>query len=111
MRGRSIWQEAAELHRNLCRVQEHALSTYALRGRRPEHERDSLASMLRDALETHTSARLTAARGAIFEDLLCQVFEILGEPHQDLHTLAERALKRKLVSHPSPGVTLVETYE
>ena len=108
MGGGSIRSASSELRRCLHQAYETAVATFPLSGRRPEHERDCLAALLRDALEVHTSAKVTATQSSIFENLLCFVFELLDEPHQNLHTLAERVLKRKLVSRPSAGVLMID---
>jgi hypothetical protein len=111
MRGGSIRDSVVETHETLLKAHEFAVAGFPTGGRGPEHERDMLAALLADALETHSSAKPTATRGKIFEELLCEIFSLLGETARDRHTLAERVLARKLVSRPGEGVVEISTYE
>ena len=70
-----------------------------------------MAALLREALEFHTSVKPSATRGQPFESLLRVAFEMAGEHWADLHTLAERALSRDVISRPPPGLTVIEPWE
>lgn len=111
MFGGSVRPGAIEIYRILRAAHQLAEDMFPRSGRRPEHERDGLAAQLADALELHTSAKPTPTRGMIFEELLRQAFGLIGKHYEDLHTLAERVLERRLVSRPSEGIVAIDTYE
>jgi hypothetical protein len=105
----SVRADALAIHRNLLLALSHASTEYP-NGARPKQERDALAALLADALRTHTSARPTATKGGIFDQLLQRAFGLAGERRGDLHTLAERVLKRHLISRPQDGLLSIDTY-
>jgi hypothetical protein len=110
-RGASIRDVVMDTHRTLEKAYAFAVENYPLRGRRPGHEREMLAAFLAEALEAHSSAKASATRGKIFEELLRETFSLVGETYEDLHTLAERALERDLIRRQGEAVTEFIPYE
>jgi hypothetical protein len=109
--GGSILDRAIQMHEVLREASQLADDMFPRSGRRPEHERDGLAAQLAEALEMHTSARPTATRAKIFEELLIHVFGLVGKHYTDLHRLAERVLERRLISRPTEGLLVITTHE
>lgn len=115
VRGLTAGAHIRDIVKETNRVLEKALALavehYPLSGRRPEHEREMLAAYLAEALKAHTSAKVTSTRGHIFEELLCEVFRLLGEASNDRHTLAERVIERQLIRGYGEAVTEFTPYE
>jgi prophage regulatory protein len=107
--GRSVWPSVLDAKHTLEKAYEYAV-THLPHGRRREHERNLLAALLRDALETHTNANATSRRGQVFEGLLIETFRLLGLKCKDPHILAERVIQRQLVSREGGGLA-ISTYE
>lgn len=110
---RSLLDDAKAIRDAAFAARAHAEATLPGRsqGQRRRTERDTLAAMLRDALEQHTSLKPSSTYGQPFEELLRLGCSLAGETYNNLHTLAERALARDMISRPLPGLTVYEPWE
>lgn len=92
----------------LNRAMRRAEIEFSASGGRPLDERYQFAAMIQDALQKHTSARLSSKRDGLFERMLRLGFALAGEQKRDLHSLAERIVATNPLIEESEGVRRID---